>query len=87
MSNGGKMGIRPKSCHLFGRSLASILLSLLAYHYRRKWISKVLIPVYRMRKNDWDTFEKMYHQLLKQLHLYGLCERTRANIDRLCQTD
>lgn len=48
------------------------LLSLIAYHYRRKWISKVLIPAYRLRKNDWDTFEKMYHQLLKQLNLYGL---------------
>ncbi|WP_391204229.1 transglutaminase domain-containing protein [Psychrobacillus sp. L4] len=46
--------------------------SLIAYQYRRKWISKVLIPVYRMRKDDWETFEKMYHQLLKQLKLYGL---------------
>ena len=25
-----------------------------------------------MRKNDWDTFEKMYHQLLKQLDAYGI---------------
>ncbi|QFG00304.1 transglutaminase [Psychrobacillus glaciei] len=46
--------------------------SLIAYQYRRKWISKVLIPVYRMRKDDWETFEKMYLQLLKQLNLYGL---------------
>ena len=49
-----------------------IVLSLLAYQFRRKWISKVLIPMYRMRKNDWDTFEDMYHQLLKQLKQYGL---------------
>lgn len=47
-------------------------ISLLAYHYRRKWISKVLIPYYRIRKNDWETFEKMYHQLLWQLKLYGI---------------
>lgn len=47
------------------------LIGLLAYRYRRKWLSKVLIPAYRARKNDWDTFEKMYQQLLKQLHSYG----------------
>ena len=46
--------------------------SLLAYRHRGKWLSKVLIPVYRMRKNDWNTFEKMYHQLLKELNRYGL---------------
>lgn len=46
-------------------------IGLLAYRYRRKWLSKVLIPAYRARKNDWETFEKMYHQLLKQLHSYG----------------
>lgn len=46
--------------------------SLVAYRYRRKWLAKVLIPVYRMKKNDWDTFEKMYHQLLRQLDSYGL---------------
>ncbi|MFJ8066273.1 DUF4129 domain-containing transglutaminase family protein [Psychrobacillus sp. NPDC096426] len=46
-------------------------ISLLAYHFRRKWLSKVLIPAYRIRKNDWETFEKMYHQLLRQLHSYG----------------
>ncbi|TQR19628.1 transglutaminase TgpA family protein [Psychrobacillus vulpis] len=49
-----------------------LLLSLTAYRYKRKWISKVLIPLYRIRKNDWYTFEKMYHQLLKQLSFYGL---------------
>lgn len=48
------------------------VLSMFAYRYRRKWLSKVLIPVNRMRKNDWDTFEKMYHQLLKQLDRYGM---------------
>lgn len=48
------------------------VLSMFAYRYRRKWLSKVLIPVNRMRKNDWDTFEKMYHQLLKQLDGYGM---------------
>ncbi|MFJ7973305.1 DUF4129 domain-containing transglutaminase family protein [Psychrobacillus sp. NPDC096389] len=47
------------------------IIGLLAYRYRRKWLSKVLIPAYRVRKNDWDTFEKMYYQLLKQLHSYG----------------
>lgn len=44
---------------------------LIAYRYRLKWLSKVLIPVYRMKKKDWNTFERMYHQLLKQLHSYG----------------
>lgn len=52
--------------------LGLVLLSMLAYRYRRKWLSKVLIPVSRMRKNDWVTFEKMYHQLLKQLDAYGM---------------
>lgn len=48
------------------------LLSMFVYRHRRKWLSKVLIPVNRMRKNDWNTFEKMYHQLLKQLEAYGI---------------
>ncbi|GGA40212.1 DUF4129 domain-containing transglutaminase family protein [Psychrobacillus lasiicapitis] len=48
-----------------------VFIGLLAYRFRRKWLSKVLIPLYRARKNDWDSFEKMYHQLLKQLHAYG----------------
>jgi len=52
--------------------LGLALLSMLAYRYRRKWLSKVLIPLSRMRKNDWDTFDKMYHQLLKQLDAYGM---------------
>ena len=52
--------------------LGLVLLSMFAYRHRRKWLSKVLIPVNRMRKNDWDTFEKMYHQLLKQLDAYGM---------------
>ena len=25
-----------------------------------------------MRKNDWNSFEKMYHQLLQQLSLHGM---------------
>ena len=48
------------------------MLSLIVYRFRRRWISKVLIPLNRMRKNDWESFEKMYHQLLWLLKLYGL---------------
>ncbi len=48
-----------------------LVLALLGFHYRRKWISKILIPSYRARPKDWKTFEKMYHQLLKQLASYG----------------
>ena len=57
---------------IFGTIFGFALLVILAYHYRRKWLSKVLIPVNRMRKNDWNTFEKMYHQLLKQLDASGM---------------
>ncbi|PZX04495.1 transglutaminase superfamily protein [Psychrobacillus insolitus] len=48
------------------------MLSLILYQFRRRWISKVLIPLNRMRKNDWESYEKMYHQLLWLLKLYGL---------------
>ena len=48
------------------------MLSLIVYRFRRRWISKVLIPLNRMRKNDWESYEKMYHQLLWLLKLYGL---------------
>ena len=57
---------------IFWVILGLLLVSIFVYHHRRKWLSKVLISVNRMRKNDWDTFEKMYHQLLKQLDAYGL---------------
>jgi len=57
---------------IFGVIVVLLLVSILVYRSRRKWLSKVLISVNRMRKNDWDTFEKMYHQLLKQLDAYGL---------------
>ncbi|KQL35383.1 DUF4129 domain-containing transglutaminase family protein [Psychrobacillus sp. FJAT-21963] len=68
----GLKWISERKALIFWSLLGFLILSLLAYQYRRKWISKVLIPVYRIRKNDWDTFEKMYHQLLKQLSSYGL---------------
>jgi len=48
------------------------MLILIVYQFRRRWISKVLIPLNRMRKNDWESYEKMYHQLLWLLKLYGL---------------
>ncbi|QEY22077.1 transglutaminase [Psychrobacillus sp. AK 1817] len=48
------------------------ILSLFAYIHRGKWLSKVLIPTSRLRKNDWNSFEKMYHQLLRQLSRRGL---------------
>ncbi|WP_277586090.1 transglutaminase domain-containing protein [Psychrobacillus antarcticus] len=57
---------------IFWTIVGLALLSMFAYRHRRKWLSKILIPVNRMRKNDWDTFEKMYHQLLKQLDSYGI---------------
>ena len=48
------------------------ILSLFAYSRRGKWLPKVLIPAARLRKNDWNSFEKMYHQLLQQLSLHGV---------------
>ena len=62
-----------------------LVVSLLAYQFRRKWISKVLIPMYRMRKNDWDTFEDMYHQLLKQLKQYGLGKEQGQTLSNYAQ--
>ena len=56
------------------------MLSLIVYRFRRRWISKVLIPLNRMRKNDWESYEKMYHQLLWLLKLYGLDRETGTNI-------
>lgn len=71
MSNIAKW-ISNNKAPIFWSIFVLALLSILAYRHRRKWLSKVLIPVNRMRKNDWDTFEKMYHQLLKQLDGYGM---------------
>ncbi|MEK3996593.1 transglutaminase domain-containing protein [Psychrobacillus sp. FSL K6-2365] len=71
MSNIAKW-VNNNKASIFWTILGLALLSMFAYHHRRKWLAKVLIPVNRMRKNDWDTFEKMYHQLLKQLDGYGM---------------
>lgn len=60
-----------KAAIIWGLIILGII-SLFAYSRRGKWLPKVLIPVGRMRKNDWNSFEKMYHQLLQQLSLHGM---------------
>lgn len=50
---------------------ALLLLAILMFFKRQKWLPKVLVPYYR-RKNGKQTFEKAYLRLLKQLDLYGI---------------
>lgn len=42
------------------------------FRVRTKWIPKILIPVSRSSKPDWDTYSKRYKSLLKQLDRFGL---------------
>ena len=53
-------------------SLVAITLGVIFYRIRHKWIPKLLVPYYRLRKNDWNSFETSYHRLLKQLSLLGI---------------
>lgn len=50
---------------------ALILLGIILFKRRQKWLPKLLVPYYR-RKNGNQTFERAYLRLLKQLDLYGI---------------
>lgn len=52
-------------------AIAFLLLAILLFIKRQKWLPKILVPYYR-RKNGKQTFEKAYLRLLKQLELYGI---------------
>ncbi|WP_422122601.1 DUF3488 and DUF4129 domain-containing transglutaminase family protein [Planococcus sp. X10-3] len=56
---------------IFMATAALILMSLVLFTQRQKWLPKVLVPYYR-RRNGKQTFEKAYLRLLKQLDLYGI---------------
>ncbi len=47
----------------------------LLYRIRKRWMPKLLVPYYRLRKENWNSFEQSYHHLLKQLALYGIERR------------
>lgn len=53
---------------------AAILLILGWYLYtrRRRWMLKIIIPLYRSKDGNWDSYAKQYHSLLKQLDRFGL---------------
>lgn len=52
-----------------------LLLIVLLFRIRKKWMPKLLVPYYRLRRGDWKSFEQGYHRLLKQLELYGIERR------------
>lgn len=56
---------------IFIGTAASILLALVLFTQRQRWLPKVLVPYY-LRRNGKQTFEKAYLRLLKQLDLYGI---------------
>ncbi|HSO58125.1 MAG TPA: transglutaminase domain-containing protein [Paenisporosarcina sp.] len=53
-------------------SLIAIAIGFVLFRIRHKWMPKLLVPYYRLRKNDWHSFESSYHRLLKQLSLHGI---------------
>lgn len=53
-------------------AIALGVLAAIFYKFRHKWLPRVLIPYYRLRSGDTETFEKAYLRLLKQLELYGI---------------
>jgi len=53
-------------------SVVVALIGIILYRIRKRWIPKVLIPYYRLRKGDWKSFETSYHSLLRQLELFGI---------------
>ncbi len=57
---------------LIAATIALLLLALVLFKIRKKWMPKVLIPYYRRKQADAETFEKAYLRLLKQLELYGI---------------
>ncbi|MFX3672826.1 MAG: DUF3488 and DUF4129 domain-containing transglutaminase family protein [Paenisporosarcina sp.] len=56
-------------------SLGILVLSAVLFRIRKKWMPKLLVPYYRLRRSDWKSFEQGYHRLLKQLALYGIERR------------
>jgi len=56
-------------------SLVALALAVVVFRVRQKWMPKLLVPYYRLRKDDWHSFETSYHSLLKQLTLYGVERR------------
>lgn len=56
-------------------SIVAIGLLVVLFRIRQKWMPKLLVPYYRLRKDDWNSFENSYHRLLKQLALYGVERR------------
>lgn len=60
---------------IFYWSLGILLLSAMLFRIRKKWMPKLLIPYYRLRRGDWKSFEQGYHRLLKQLALFGIERR------------
>ncbi|WP_017379566.1 DUF4129 domain-containing transglutaminase family protein [Paenisporosarcina sp. TG-14] len=56
-------------------SIFAIGLLVVLFRIRQKWMPKLLVPYYRLRKDDWNSFENSYHRLLKQLALYGVARR------------
>src|SRR5690606_38389217 len=50
-------------------AIALGVLAAIFYKFRHKWLPRVLIPYYRLRSGDTETFEKAYLRLLKQLEI------------------
>ncbi|MFP3358269.1 transglutaminase domain-containing protein [Planococcus sp. SIMBA_143] len=57
---------------LIAATIVLLLLAFMLFKIRKKWMPKVLIPYYRRKVGDAETFEKAYLRLLKQLELYGI---------------
>lgn len=57
---------------IFFWSVVVLLLTALLFRIRKKWMPKLLVPYYRLRRGNWTSFENGYHRLLKQLTLYGI---------------
>ena len=53
-------------------SIIALAIGVILYRIRQKWMPKLLVPYYRLRKEDWNSFETSYHRLLKQLSLFGI---------------
>jgi hypothetical protein len=60
---------------IFFWSLIVMAFGAILFRIRKKWMPKILVPFYRLRKEDWKSFEQGYHRLLKQLALYGIERR------------
>ena len=38
-------------------SLIAIAIGIVLFRIRKKWMPKLLVPYYRLRKNNWHSFE------------------------------